>query len=99
MAKVTIEVYNPRAEVESVSQEFASPRLSNLAGKKIGVLNNIKSGGQMLLPYILEALKKRIPDIEFHEWVVPHPESQAVKEPILKEIVEYSDGVIALIGD
>ncbi len=99
VSKVTLTVFNPRAEVESVAQAAALSRLDNLAGKKIGVLCNGKPGAEMLLPYIQEALKKRIRDVEFRTWLVPMLERPEVKEPKLKEIAEYSDGVIALTGD
>ena len=98
-SKVTLRVFNPRAEVNSITQVSASPRLGNLTGKKIGILNNGKAGGEMLLPYLQEALKKRIPDIELCSWTVPFAQSLDVKEPRLKEIAEYGNGVIALIGD
>ena len=98
-SEVTLKVLNPRGEVEIVPTVSASPRLSSLAGKKIGIVINGKTGGEMLLPYVQEAIKKRIPDIEFRKWLVPHQESPVVKEPILKEIAEYADGAIALMGD
>ena len=97
--EVTLEVLNPRGEVESTPQVSASPRLGSLAGKKIGIVTNGKPGGEMLLPYVQEEMMKRIPGIEFRKWLAPHQVSPAVKEPILKEVVAYADGVIALTGD
>ncbi len=97
--KVTLEVLNPRGKVPKISEISPSPRLSDLTGKKIGILYNGKVGGEMLLPYLEEALKKRIPDIELRRWTVPHSQLLDVKEPRLKEIAEYGDGVIALLGD
>ena len=99
MSKVTLRVLNPRAEVESVPQVSALPRLGNLTGKKIGILSNSKPGGEMLLPYLEEALKKRIPDVELRTWRVVFGRSPDVKEPMLKEVAGYGDGVIALMGD
>ena len=98
-SKVTLRVLNPRGEVESIPQVSASPRLSDLTGKKIGILKNGKSGAEMLLPYLEKALKKGIHDVEFRTWLVSLARPPEVKEPILKEIAEYADGVIALIGD
>ena len=98
-SKVTLKVLNPRGEVESAPQVSASPRLSALSGKKIGILNNGKAGGELLLPYLEAALKKRIPNVELRMWRVPFANPPATKEPKLKEIVQYSDGVIALTGD
>ena len=98
-SKVTLRVFNPRAEVESTPQVAALPRLSALTGKKIGIISNGKPGGEMLLPYLEETLKKRIPDVELRKWLVPFAESPDFKEPRLKEAAEYGDGVIVLIGD
>ena len=99
MSEVTLQVLNPRAEVERMPQVSASPRLGSLTGRKIGILNNGKTGGEMLLPYLEETLKKRISDVELRTWVVPFARPPEVKEPILTEIAEYGDGVIVLIGD
>ena len=97
--KVTLSVFNPRGEAESIPQISASPRLADLTGTKIGILNNGKSGGEMLLPYLEEALKKRIGDVELCTWRIPFAWSPDVKESRLKEVAEYGDGVIALMGD
>ncbi len=51
MSNVIFRVLNPRAEVESIPQVSALPRLGNLTGRKIGLLDNGKSGGEMLLPH------------------------------------------------
>ena len=99
MGITKLKVLNPRGEVERVSQLSPSPRLSDLTGKKIGVISNGKPGGEMLLPYIQRAMEKSIPGIEFRHWLVPHHQLPKVKEPKLQEIAEYSDGVIALMGD
>ncbi len=96
---VTLKVLSPRAEVESVPQSSASPRLANLAGKKIGILQNTKGGAEMLVPYLQKALKARVPDIELRKWIVPHQQPEEEKVQVLKEIADYSDGVVALIGD
>ena len=98
-SEVTLKVLTPRGKIAETAQIPASRRLGELRGKKIGVLNNSKIGGEMLLPYLEEALKKRIPSIQLRIWKVPFAASQDLKEPKLKEIAEYSDGVIALMGD
>ena len=99
VSKVSLKVFNPRGELESIPQVSISPRLDKLTGKKIGILNNSKAGGEMLLPYLEEALKKRVPDAELRTWRVLFASPPDVKEPKLREIAEYADGVIALTGD
>ena len=96
---MTLTVLIPRGEIEDISYVPPSPRLSSLAGKKIGILNSGKPGGEMLLPYIEEALKKRVPSIKLRTWKVPYGQPQQEKMPALRELASYSDGVIALIGD
>ncbi len=97
--KVSLKVFSSRGKIESNPQASISPRLDKLNGKKIGILNNSKVGGEMLLPYLEEALKKRVPDVELRTWRVLLANMPDVKEPQLREIAEYADGVIALTGD
>lgn len=99
MSKMTLKVMNPRGEAEAIKKVALSPRLPSLQGRKIGILQNTKPGGDMLLPYVQDALKARFPGIEFRKWTVPHHMLPDEKTQALKEIVAYSDGVIALIGD
>jgi hypothetical protein len=96
---VTLKILNPRGTVNVTKQIQSSPRLKDLAGKKIGILNNGKAGGMMLLPYLIDALQKHHPGIEIRQWEVPLAWPEEVKEPVLNEITNQSDGVIALMGD
>jgi hypothetical protein len=96
---VTLKVLNPRGTEPEVSQSPLSSQLNDLKGKRIGILNNTKSGGNELLPYVQEDLKRRIPDLEMREWNVPFMLSPDSKAPRLKEIAEYSDAVVALMAD
>ncbi len=97
--RVTLKVLNPRGKESEIAQISATQQLKDLSGKKIGILNNTKSGGNALLPYVEESLKRRIPYIELRTWNVPFMLSPDVKAPRLKEIADYSDGVIALMAD
>jgi hypothetical protein len=96
---VTLKIMNPRGAVNAAKQIHSSPRLKDLAGKKIGILNNGKAGGLMLLPYLKEALQKNHPGIEIRQWEIPTAWPEEVKEPVLDEMANQSDGVIALMGD
>ena len=44
VAQVTLEVLNPRGEIEPPKTLGISPRVSDLAGKKIGIYDNGKEG-------------------------------------------------------
>ncbi|MDO8472898.1 MAG: hypothetical protein Q7T05_03685 [Dehalococcoidia bacterium] len=96
---VNLEVLNPRGNAVRHMQTPVSSSLKSLNGKKIGVLDNGKPAGKMLFPFVEEALKERFPDIQMRTWSVPLDLSPELKEPRLKEIAEYSDAVIALLGD
>jgi hypothetical protein len=94
--KIKLKVLNPRGKTKSVPRFPASPRLKTLAGKKIGVLKfGVWGIAENLWPKCEQALKKRIKDIEFRTWSFMGPGS---RENRLKEIVDYSDGVIVMIG-
>jgi hypothetical protein len=96
MAGVNLHVVNPGGTVfEKVTRRAASRRLDDLNGKKIGVLNNTHPGGEILWPYVEEALKERLPSIELRSWKVPHRYPPERKETPIKELAEYSDAVIA----
>jgi hypothetical protein len=94
---VELRVFNPRGNIENIPRISASPRLKTLDGKKIGVLKfGVWGISEKLLPQIEEALKKRVSNIQFREWsLLGDPISREAK---FKEIVEYSDGIIVLLG-
>jgi hypothetical protein len=96
MAGVNLPVLNPRGKLlEKVTRRAASRHLDDLNGKKIGVLNNTHPGGEILWPYVEEALKERLPNIEMRSWKVPHRFPAERKEPNIKALAEFSDAVIA----
>lgn len=96
---VSLTVLSPRGMLPKIEQVAAARSLSGLSGKKIGILNNTKSGGDEILSYIEKTLRKQIPDIELRTWRVPVGLSPDSKKPLLEQIAEYSDGVFALMGD
>ena len=97
--KFVLQVCNPRGYIRNTTQVSSQDRLANLSGTKLGILNNGKPGGQMLLPYLQSSLEKRLDHIEFRQWKVPFAEAMADKEPKLKEMAVWADAIIALMGD
>jgi hypothetical protein len=95
--EVTLKVLNPRGKIENAPRFSASTRLKTLAGKKIGVLKfGVWGVTEKIWPQVEKALKKRVDDIQFREWsFMP---GGVTREARLKEIVEYSDGVIVMLG-
>ncbi|MEJ2245821.1 MAG: hypothetical protein P8Y80_07060 [Acidobacteriota bacterium] len=94
---VELTVCNPRGGLETPAMVSPSPRLRNLDGKKIGVLMFSLWGlAETVFPQLKNALGKRVGRIEFREWSAMVPAES--RESRLKEIAEYSDGIIVLLA-
>jgi hypothetical protein len=94
---IKLKVRNPRGKIETTPRFPASPRLKNINGKKIGVLKfGVWGITEKLWPYLEKALKERSGDIQFREW--SYMGGPASREDRIKEITEYSDGVIVMLG-
>lgn len=96
---VMLEVLNPIVSDEDIPQVAATTTLRKLDAARIGILNNTKPGADMLQPFVEGELKKLIPNLQIKAWIVPFPTPQSAKDPILKEISEFSDAVVAMVGD
>jgi hypothetical protein len=96
--KEELKVFNPRGKTETLPRFSPSPRLKDLNGKKIGILKfgGAGSWSDKLIPLFEEILKKRTDNIQFREWTSVG--SALSREARFKEIVEYSDGVIVMLG-
>lgn len=62
-AEVSIEVLNPRGEIEPQHMHGISPRLPELDGKTIGLYDNGKGGFKYFLNVIEELLNQRYPTV------------------------------------
>ncbi len=60
-ASVTLKVLNPRGEIDPPPTLAPAPRVTDLAGKKIGIYWNGKQGGPNFWNVVEELLKKRFP--------------------------------------
>ena len=95
--KVELSVLNPRGKIAGTPRIIASPRLNTLTGKKIGVLKfGVWGITEKIWPGVKEELKKRVSNIQFREWSFTG--SPVSREERQKEIVEYSDGIILMLG-
>ena len=94
---ITLKICSPRGRVETVPRFPASPRLKGINGKNIGVLKfGVWGIAEKLWPRLKEALQARSENVQFREWsYLSNPSSRGAS---LKEIAEYSDGVIVLLG-
>ena len=59
------EVLSPWAEADPVPLKGLSPRITGLAGKKIGLLRNGKRAAEPILTVIEKILRKKYPTAEF----------------------------------
>jgi hypothetical protein len=95
--RMELKVCNPRGGLEVPAMESPSPRLQSLDGKKIGILKFSLWGlVETILPQLEDELRKRFDRIEFREWSALMPADS--RESRLKEISEYSDGIIVLLA-
>jgi len=99
----TYEVLSPWAEADPVPWKGINPRLSDLAGKKIGLLRNSKRAAEPSLQIAADRLKKKFPTVEFSWFSNLKPNETSIAQPDLKDDFEKwikgVDAVIASYGD
>ena len=96
------EVLSPWAEADPIPLKGLTPRLSSLAGKKIGLLRNNKRAAEPILTVAARRLKERFPDIEF-VWYrgTTFSVSEFEKDNWQKfeDWIKGVDAVVAAVGD
>jgi hypothetical protein len=98
----SFEVLNPWAEADSIPQKGLAPRISNLSGKKIGLLYNYKRASRPILGEIQEAIKQRFSGVEFSWYSNLRPGTSIIASPSKSEFEEWvksMDAVIGAVGD
>jgi hypothetical protein len=98
-AKTILNVLNPEVMAVKDRTIAVSPRLKDLTGKKIGIIFNDKPMGRVFLPYLQESLRKHIDGIDLQTWMITTMEKEEIKQARITECVQYSDAVVALLGD
>ncbi len=98
------EVLSPWAEVDPILLRGISPRLTDLSGKKIGLLKNFKRAAGPMLTVVERELKKRYPTAQFiwypkegssNLWIETETEKKEEYITWMKEI----DAAITAVGD
>lgn len=96
------EVLSPWAEADPKPLKGISPRLTDLAGRKIGLLCNNKRAAPLILKVVERILKERYPTSEI-SWFNSRSFSVSSLEPDRKEEFEDwikgVDAVVAAVGD
>ena len=94
---VTLEVMNPRGEISPKPLLGIQPRVSGLAGKKIGLVDNTKTGVKLFFDRLEQELKGRFPTATILRFRKTGYSDR--QEALYKEVAAKSDTFIFAIGD
>ena len=99
---IKYKVLSPWADVDPKPLQGISPRLDNLAGKKIGLFANYKRAAMPIARSLQAKFQSKYPDSEFSiyhstQWNVN--EIDTANGERFKKWVEDQDAVILLVGD
>ena len=101
-ASASYEVLSPWAEADPIPLKGLAPRLNDLAGKKIGLLCNIKRAAPLILKVAERILKERYPKSEI-SWFRARSFSVSSLEPDnfakFEDWINGVDAVVAAVGD
>jgi hypothetical protein len=98
-AQVTLEVLNPRGEIPPPPTLGIRPRLTNLAGKKIGLCDNGKFGASSFLDAIETMLKQKYPAATILRLPKPAAQTITLTKGWYPEVAAQVDGFIFATGD
>jgi hypothetical protein len=96
--EVALEVLNPMGVIEPPQTLGLTPRVSDLAGKKIALLHNGKSGVTNLYAALEEVLKQKYPSVTILRGY-PTGSSTQPREEEFQKIAKECDAFIFAIGD
>ncbi len=95
---IILEVLNPRAEIPPVQVLGLIPRLKDLSGKKIGLIDNGKVGAGYFLDAVEEELKKKLPGVTVLRFKKPG-RTTAASPKFYPEVAKKLDAFIYAAGD
>ena len=90
---VTLEVLNPRGEIMPLPTVAPSPRVTDLAGKTIGIYWNEKSGGNNFWDVIEDVLKEKFPTAKIVRYRGSFDPGDAMAARMAKECDTFVYGV------
>ncbi len=100
--QIQYEALSPWADVDPIPLRGITPRLDNLAGKKIGIFVNSKRAAMPIAKSVDKRLKEMYPDIQT---IIFHSTEPNVNEIETKNKEKFTawandiDAAIALVGD
>ena len=92
------EVLSPWAEVDSISLKGISPRVTDLAGKAIGLFENHKIAAGPILSVVERKLKERFPTSKF-SWYLRERRTHRAPETRFEEWAKGIDAAVLTIGN
>jgi hypothetical protein len=92
---VKLELLNPRGEIEPPPVYTPSPRIKELAGKRIGLYSNSKPGMDNFYAAIAEFLKKKYPTVT----TLILKGSFEIRDEDAKTFASQIDAFIYAVGD
>ena len=92
-ASVTLEVLNPRGEIAPLPTLVPSPRVTELAGKTIGIYWNGKQGGNNFWDVTEELLKEKLPSARILRFKGPFDLGEKLAGTLAKEVDVFVYGV------
>lgn len=101
-ASKQFKVLNPWAETDPVARRGISPRLSTMAGKKIGLFANFKRASRPIVASVEKRLKAMYPDCEtslFDSRGANVVESETENRDRFAAWVKGVDAVVLAVGD
>jgi len=96
------EVLSPWAEADPIPQRGLAPRLTTLAGKKIGLLCNIKRAASPILAVVEKELKQRFPTSEvtlYKAQSMSASELEPQNKEKFEEWIKGIDAAVLAVGD
>ncbi len=92
---VSLELLNPRGEIEVPTVYFPSARISDLAGKTIGLYSNGKPGMDNFYTALEDLLRERYPDIKINRLTGAFE----IRDDDAKDFISGIDAFIYAVGD
>jgi hypothetical protein len=90
---VTLEVLNPRGEIKPPPTLAPTPRVTDLAGKTIGIYWNQKVGGDNFWDVIEEQLKEKFPTVKILRYKGEFDLGDKLAATLSKEVDAFIYGV------
>jgi len=97
--RITLEVMNPMGVIEPPATLGISPRVGDLAGKRIALMHNNKPGASNLLDALEKLLSKRYPTANFVRGYETDPVMPPKDPDMYKKAAAKCDTLIFAMGD